>query len=116
MTQITAKGFSKNTARNYCSAVNRLASRFPYHPGKIKPGDLSQYITELIEKYADKTVNLHIEAIKSFYTLVLKDPEKAEDLQDLLNLRKLNRPILLILRIYLRKTFSHFYIGLYIMI
>ena len=87
--KIKAKGYSTNTVKNYCYALRVFLLKHTVHPKKIIQEQIERHIIELGKKYSDKTVNLHIEAIKSFYNNVLEKPYIANKIKRIKEEKKL---------------------------
>lgn len=66
------KGFSESTITNYISATAAIALHYRISPLKLTPQQIQAYLLFLLRerKLAPATVNLHMDAMKTFFKLM----------------------------------------------
>jgi len=70
--QLRVRGYSERTVENYTAAVAFLARHYSRSPLLITSQEVRSYLLFLLEqrKLAAATVNLHMDAFKSFYNIM----------------------------------------------
>jgi hypothetical protein len=70
--ELRLKGYSERTVQNYVSAVVGVSAHYKLSPLGLSVEKVKSYLLFLLEqrKFAPATVNLHLDAIKSFFHLM----------------------------------------------
>lgn len=78
--ELSIRGMKDCTIVNYRNAVTLFHSQIHYDPAVITVDQLKAYINISLSKYASKTHNLHVSALKTYYILVHNRPDIAKQL------------------------------------
>lgn len=72
---LEARGFCANTIETYQRCVRRFLSQFGRAPSRARESDVRDYVVSLRQHYCARSVNIHIAALRCFYSETLRRPE-----------------------------------------
>ena len=91
LNKLKARNYSPKTIANYEHALMRLALHYNKSPLNLSSDEIERYILHAleVEKLAPATINLHIGAFKSFFSLMAPDNNIMKTIGKLKNVKKL---------------------------
>ena len=72
---LEARGFSANTIATYQRCVRRFLGQLQRAPSRARESDVRDYAVSLRQRYAARSVNVHLAALRCFYSDTLRRPE-----------------------------------------
>jgi len=89
--KLNVRNFSRRTVTNYEKAVLRLAKHYNKSPLTISSDEIEKYLLHAlkVDKLSPATINLHIGAIKKFFSLMAPESTVMQSVSKLKDIKKL---------------------------